>query len=113
MPMEPSIPPNRADGWGYVPASLLTTVPLLYATLMADNLGADGGIGLPVYALPLAAGLLGAGFSSIAAMVIERKSDHRLLAHLALGGLASLILMVGYCGWWGEAWFRFAQQFRT
>ena len=100
------------DGRGLLLAAVFTTSPLLAATLFMDHASKDGPVGLPAYLLPAAIGLSAAVVASGAAVAVGRGSPDRLGLHAGFGCLASLALVVSFCGWWGEGWLRFAGQFR-
>jgi len=97
------------DVGGFFCSVALTTTPLLAVTWLGDNLSKDGPIGFPAYVLPFAIGMFASVLASLMALFARPNSPERFACHVGLGCLASLLLIVTFCMWWGDWCFGFAR----
>ena len=103
----------RQDYFGFLVAVALTSIPVSGLIWICDQGSKAGPIGWPLYPLPLAVTVASAVLSSGVARVIGRDLPDRMGYHALFGVVTSLVLVVNFCGWWGELHFAFCERFRT
>jgi hypothetical protein len=105
----------REDGLGFLIAAALTTAPLLVVTCFFEFLSKDGPIGLAAYIVPAAIGLTAAALIGIGGRLVGRGNSGPVGPefYFGFGALASIVLFVSFCAWWGAWSLRFAERFRN
>ena len=106
---------TREDHLGCLIAAALTTAPLLAVTCFFEFLSKDGPIGPPAYLVPVAIGLTAGALIGVSGRLVGRGNSGPVGPgfYLGFGFLASIILFVSYCAWWGAWSFQFAERFRS
>jgi hypothetical protein len=104
----------RGDIVGFLIAAALTTAPLLALTFCYDLLSKNDSAGLPAYLVPGAVGLTVAALIALGGHLVGRGHTGPVgpTFYVGFGCLASVFLVVSYCGWWGAWSLRYAERFR-